>query len=332
MTLPDDLPISSDSLRQEVASPADWQALCEAAGLTIRGDTAGHVVARWCPPTADDALPAVGTGGVHHEQSWAALGGLEAVRALQQAGYEPKRPIELALLVDLDLSDDGSPPLPDPYHAWVTWQSEPGGKLDRQNAPVGIAMGAVGSVGYAFHVTGAGGDAAAVPMPERRDALCAAAETIHAIEQFARSSTSTDLVATTSQFDVTPNAVGEIPAEARFVLELCDTDAENARQVADAIHHECNTIALRRGLKITSEPRHATAPLACDKSVIDAIEQACDDADLRWWKMISRSRQHAALAAPGSPAGIILLPGETDAHLSAGLEVLVRTLAGLADS
>lgn len=330
MTLPDDLPIQLDSLRQVLASVAEWQTRCEAAGLTVRIDAAGHAFARWCPPSADAALPAVGTGAIHTEEPWPALGGLEAIRALQLIGYEPKRPVEVGLLV---APADGEPPPPrDAYHAWVTWQSEPSDKLDKQNAPVGIAMGAVGSTVYDFRVTGEAGHAAAVSMPDRRDALCAAAETIHAIEQFARSSTSTDLVATVGQLQLSPGTVGTIPSEARFVLELHDTDADNVRQVAEAIHFECHTIALRRGLKITREPRHACAPLACDKTVIDAIEQACDDADLRWWKMISRSPQHAARTTHNSPAGLILIPGQTDTHLAAGLEVLTRTLAALSQS
>ncbi len=330
LTLPDDLPIQLESLRQGLSSVAEWQTRCEAVGLTVRVDAAGHVFARWCPPSANAALAAVGTRAIRAEEPWPVLGGLEAIRVLQRVGYEPKRPIEVGLLAAT--ANDGPPPASDAYHAWVGWQSEPGGKLEKQNAPVGIAMGITGCARYAFHVTGEGGDAAAVPMPERRDALCAAAETIHAIEQFARSSTSTDLVATVGQLDLAPGTLGSIPAEARFVLELHDTDANNARQVAEAIHFECNTIALRRGLKITSEQRHISVPLACDKTVIDAIEQSCNDADLRWWKMISRSPQHAAPAGHNSPAGLILIPGQADAHLVAGLEILTRTLAALSQT
>lgn len=330
MTLPDDLPIQLDALRQGLASVAQWRSHCEAAGLTVRVDVAGHALARWCPPSADAALPAVGTGATHNPAPWPALGGLEAIRALQLVGYQPQRPIEVGLLVAP--GDDDPPPPADAYHAWVAWQSEPGDKLDQQNAPIGIAMGTTGSTRYDFRVTGQGGHAAAVPMPERRDALCAAAETIHAIEQFARSSTSTDFAATVGQLDLSPGTVGTIPGEARFVLELHDTDAENARQVAQAIHQECNTIALRRGLKITSEKRQVCDPLACDKTVIDAIEQACDDADLRWWKMISRSPHNGPRTTADLPTGIILIPGQADAHLAAGLEVLTRTLAALSQT
>ncbi|MEM6856172.1 MAG: hypothetical protein AAF593_17355, partial [Planctomycetota bacterium] len=200
----------------------------------------------------------------------------------------------------------------------------------KQNASVGIAMSIIGSAGYRFRVTGEDGDAGAVPMPDRRDALCAAAETIHAIEQLARSSPSIDLTATIARMDVRPAKPGAIPSEVTFDLELHDTEAQNRNQVAEAIHQEGHTIALRRGLKITSEKQHARDPAACGKAVIDAIEHACDDADLRWWKMVGRSTPEALSVARFAPVGMVLIPGDTDADLHVGVEVLTRTLAHLA--
>lgn len=318
--------------------------LCEDAGLDVRVDAAGHTFARWSPAGIDPNQPAVGTGA--HGGSVGVLCGLEAIRALQRTGAQFQHPIELVSfsyedpdgpgpaatrpLADVQLTEDH-------YHAWVGLSREQGEKLKKQNAPIGIVMGIAGPATYGFHVTGDGGPAHSVSMPDRRDALCAAAETIHAIEQFARSSTSIDLTATVGQLDTRPGAVGAIPAEVRFTLELHDTDAQNRDQVAEAIHQECNTIALRRGLKITSEKQHAAPPAACDKTVIDAIEKACDGADLRWWKLVGGGYHDALAVARFAPTGMVLIPAGEDpdenpspAEISAGVEVLALTLAELA--
>ena len=96
-----------------VFSEADLRAraymkqLCSAAGLAIREDAVGNTFARWAgagsgkdsdlAPVATgshiDAIPNAGA----YDGVVGVLGGLEAIRALQRAGFEPKRPIELVI-------------------------------------------------------------------------------------------------------------------------------------------------------------------------------------------------------------------------------------------
>ncbi|MGM0604839.1 MAG: Zn-dependent hydrolase [Halobacteriota archaeon] len=75
----------------------------EAVGLDVSIDAVGNVTGRWCPPTADPDAGAIAAGS--HLDSVPAGGifdgplgvyaALEAVRALQDAGVEPDRPIEI---------------------------------------------------------------------------------------------------------------------------------------------------------------------------------------------------------------------------------------------
>ncbi|MGE3241785.1 MAG: M20 family metallo-hydrolase [Pirellulales bacterium] len=77
--------------------------LCEQAGLTVRVDAIGNTFARFSG--SDAAAPAVGTGShidaIPHAGMYdgtvGVLGGLEAIRALQRAGVQPRRSIELIL-------------------------------------------------------------------------------------------------------------------------------------------------------------------------------------------------------------------------------------------
>jgi len=77
--------------------------LCQAAGLTVRHDAVGNTFARW--EGNDPALAPIGTGS-HidaipnaglYDGCVGVLGGLEAIRVLQQMGFKPRRPIELVI-------------------------------------------------------------------------------------------------------------------------------------------------------------------------------------------------------------------------------------------
>jgi len=92
-----------------VFSEADMRArayvreLCEDAGLTISNDAVGNTFARWVGSEPDlapigtgshiDAIPNAGL----YDGCVGVLGGLEAIRVLQQLGFKPRRSIELVI-------------------------------------------------------------------------------------------------------------------------------------------------------------------------------------------------------------------------------------------
>jgi ureidoglycolate amidohydrolase len=77
--------------------------LCREAGLVLREDAVGNIFARWAG--ADKKLSAVATGSHidaipnagKYDGVVGVLGAIEAVRALQAAGFQPKRSIELII-------------------------------------------------------------------------------------------------------------------------------------------------------------------------------------------------------------------------------------------
>jgi N-carbamoyl-L-amino-acid hydrolase len=88
---------------QDLAARRWFKSLCTAAGLSIREDAVGNTFARW--QGSDPAAAAVGTGShidaIPHSGRFdgtvGVLGGLEAIRALQRAGFQPRRSIEVLL-------------------------------------------------------------------------------------------------------------------------------------------------------------------------------------------------------------------------------------------
>jgi len=79
------------------------QSLCESTWLTVRQDAIGNMFARWHGTEPDlapvgtgshiDAIPNAGM----YDGTVGVLGGLEAIRSLQRAGFHPRRSIELVI-------------------------------------------------------------------------------------------------------------------------------------------------------------------------------------------------------------------------------------------
>ena len=87
----------------DMRARAHVRGLCEAAGLEVRQDAIGNTFARW--EGSEPKLAPIGTGS-HidaipnaglYDGCVGVLGGLEAIRVLQQMGYKPRRPIELVI-------------------------------------------------------------------------------------------------------------------------------------------------------------------------------------------------------------------------------------------
>jgi N-carbamoyl-L-amino-acid hydrolase len=104
------------------------------------------------------------------------------------------------------------------YKAFVELHIEQGPVLDRQQIPLGVVTKIAAPASMRVSIEGTGGHAGGVLMPERRDALCAAAELILAIENAARTSGTADTVATVGICEVFPGAINSIPSRVRSAL------------------------------------------------------------------------------------------------------------------
>ncbi len=90
--------------QRDLQARAWLKALAEDAGLDVRADAVGNTFFRWAGSRPDlaaiatgshvDAIPHAGM----YDGTVGVLGGLEAVRALKEAGFRPQRSVELVLL------------------------------------------------------------------------------------------------------------------------------------------------------------------------------------------------------------------------------------------
>jgi N-carbamoyl-L-amino-acid hydrolase len=375
----------------DLKARAWMKAHCEEAGLTVRGDAIGNTFARWSG--SDSSAACVGTGSHidaipnagKYDGVVGVLGGLEAIRALQRAGFHPKHPIELLLftseeptrfgigclgsrLLSGSLSVDHARTLTDSdgatvedvrrragftgdleqvklpagyYKAFIELHIEQGPLLERERKPLGIVERIAAPASLRVTVEGSGGHAGGVLMPDRRDALCGAAELILAIEHAAQTSGAIDTVATVGMCDVFPGAVNSIPARVRFSVDIRDTNLQRRESVMRALDEASKDVSSKRHVAVQSELLNADAPADCDPTIVATLGQACEWHGFSFLPMTSRAYHDSLFMARIAPVAMLFIPClngyshrpdeyASPADIARGALVLAETLAMLA--
>jgi N-carbamoyl-L-amino-acid hydrolase len=363
---------------------------CSDAALTIREDAVGNMFARWVG--AKPQLAAIGTGShidaIPHSGQFdgtiGVLGGLEAIRALQQSGFQPQRSIELLLFTSEEptrfglgclgsrmlsggLNSDADERLKDAegntlaqlraaagfrgsldqvrlpegyYAAFVELHIEQGPLLEKEGLPVGIVTSIAAPAALRIFIEGEGGHAGGVLMPDRKDAFCAAAEIVLAVEERARATGSIDTCGTVGKCQIYPGAVNSIPSRVEMDVDIRDTDEQRRNRVLREIEQACAQVAARRKLQVRVIPINADAPAACSPRVINALVEAAEENGLPYKKMVSRAYHDSLFMARIAPVGMVFIPcrggvshrpDEYSApqEIEAGARVLASTMARL---
>jgi ureidoglycolate amidohydrolase len=364
---------------------------CKDAGLLILDDAIGNTFARWVG--SDPQAPAVGTGSHidaipnagKYDGVVGVLGGLEAIRALQAAGFRPKHSIELLVfateeptrfgigclgsrLLSGALSADAAYRLTDKngvsvetvrrqaglageleqvklpegyYEAFVELHIEQGPLLERDRKPLGVVERIAAPASLRLTIEGSGGHAGGVSMPDRRDALCAAAELILAIEHAARNSEALDTVATVGMCDVFPGAVNSIPAKVTLSVDIRDTNLQRRDKVMQSLEEACRITAANRQVAIHAETLNADAPAECGSAIVATLAEACEKHGFSFLRMTSRAYHDSLFMSRIAPVAMLFIPCRngyshrpdeyaSPEDIARGTLVLAETLALLA--
>lgn len=228
----------------------------------------------------------------------------------------------------------------DYYKAFVELHIEQGPILEREDIPLGIVESIAGPASYRFQIEGSGGHAGGVLMPDRKDALCAAAELILAVEDAARSSGSIDTVATVGICDVFPGAVNSVPSRVRLTLDIRDTDIARRDAAMKKIERSIQAIAHKRGIQAASEAINSDAPAVCSPIVLDALAAACRKHNQRFKRMVARAYHDSSFISVIAPTAMLFIPCRngyshrpdeyaSPEHIALGALILAETLASL---
>jgi ureidoglycolate amidohydrolase len=237
-------------------------------------------------------------------------------------------------------------PLPPNYfHAWVELHIEQGPLLERAmqtslsagdtQVPQGFSLGShrieeeagasapqetilgivthiAAPASYRYTLEGSGGHAGALLMPDRRDALCAAAELILSVERHtlaanAASGTSNS-VATIGTAAVHPGAVNSVPSRVTLMLDIRDTDVARRDRTMAALHADIADIQSRRGVRIIEEQINADLPATSDPHILNTLRILCQAENIPYKEMVSRAYHDSSFIARIAPIAMIFIP------------------------
>jgi len=231
--------------------------------------------------------------------------------------------------------------LPDGYYAaFVELHIEQGPLLEKEGLPVGIVTSIAAPAALRISIEGEGGHAGGVLMPDRKDAFCAAAELVLAVEERARATGSIDTCGTVGKCQIYPGAVNSIPSRVEMDVDIRDTDEQRRNRVLREIEQACGQVAAKRKLQVRVSPINADAPATCSPRVINALVEAAEENGLPYKKMVSRAYHDSLFMARIAPVGMVFIPcrggvshrpDEYSApqEIETGAKVLASTLAKL---
>jgi ureidoglycolate amidohydrolase len=231
--------------------------------------------------------------------------------------------------------------LPDGYYAaFVELHIEQGPLLEKEGLPLGIVTSIAAPAALRVSIEGEGGHAGGVLMPDRKDAFCAAAEIVLAVEERARATGSIDTCGTVGKCQIYPGAVNSIPSRVEMDVDIRDTDEQRRNRVLREIEQACAQVAARRKVQVRVIPINADAPATCSPRVINALVEAAEENGLPYKKMVSRAYHDSLFMARIAPVGMVFIPcrggvshrpDEYSApqEIETGATVLASTLARL---
>jgi N-carbamoyl-L-amino-acid hydrolase len=194
------------------------------------------------------------------------------------------------------------------YKAFIELHIEQGSLLERLQIPLGLVTKIAAPASLRILIEGSGGHAGGVLMPDRRDALCAAAELILAIENAARTSGAIDTVATVGICEVFPGAVNSIPSRVRLSVDIRDTDVKRRDIVIQTLESACRSVSTQRQVSVSTELLNADEPADCDAAILEALSQSCQKHDLKFIPMVSRAYHDSLFLARIAPIVMLFIP------------------------
>jgi N-carbamoyl-L-amino-acid hydrolase len=231
--------------------------------------------------------------------------------------------------------------LKDHYAAFVELHIEQGPILEKENVPIGAVTAIAAPAALRVVIEGEGGHAGAVLMPVRKDALCAAAEIVLAVEKAGKSTGRIDTVATTGLCQVHPGACNSIPSKVTLEIDIRDTDLASRDRVVDQVRRAIVASCEGRGLSVKVDVLNADPPATAGPGIVRAIEGACQAIGLGCKPMVSRAYHDSLFMARICSTSMIFIPCRggvshrpdeysSPEAIGAGVAVLALTLAELA--
>ncbi len=193
------------------------------------------------------------------------------------------------------------------FACYLELHIEQGGNLDRAGIPIGVVEGIVSIDEYDVEIRGFANHAGTTPMPERRNALLAAAKLIEAVQEVVTREPGRQ-VGTVGHIEVSPNARNVVPGLVKHSIELRDLDAAKIARLGAEIQQRAQQIARDTKTEITMTKVEHDPPAVATPAIQPAIERAATDLGLKTMRLPSGAGHDAQMMARLGPMGMIFIP------------------------
>ncbi len=182
---------------------------------------------------------------------------------------------------------------------------EQGPVLEQHDLPVGVVAAIAGQSRINVSFEGEAGHAGTVPMTLRRDALCAAAEFVLAVEALAQEEPG--LVATVGQIAVEPGASNVIPGHVSLSLDVRHQDDAQRTEARRRLNERAQAIGAARNVAPTWHVLQESPAVPCEAHLTGLLEQAVAMLGFPVVRLPSGAGHDAAAMADLAPVAMLFV-------------------------
>ena len=195
--------------------------------------------------------------------------------------------------------------------------------LRGRDLSLGVATTVAGPVRHGLRFVGEVAHAGEAPAGERRDALCAAAETVLLAERLGQRY-APETTATAGTFEICPNSLTSIPGEAEVGLDIRGVRPGGARLLLEELLGGAREAAQKRGVRLEGRSLSASEPTEMDGAMVAAVEDACARLGVPCGRCVSFAGHDAQHLAAVAPAALVFVASENGASHAPGEAVAER--------
>lgn len=196
---------------------------------------------------------------------------------------------------------------PGAFHCYLELHIEQGANLYKAGTPIGVVEGIVSIDEYEVEIRGFANHAGTTPMPERRNALLAAAKMIELVQEVVTREPGRQ-VGTVGHLEVSPNARNVVPGVVKHSVELRDLSPEKIARLGNEIQKRAQDIAQDTKTEISMKQIEHDDPAMATPEIKAQIEAAAVDLGFKTMHLPSGAGHDAQIMAKLGPMGMIFVP------------------------
>ncbi len=286
------------------------------------------------------------TGG-KFDGVYGVLAGLEVIRSLNDAGYETERPVEATVwtneegsrfppamvasgvfagVFELDygltradkdgktmgeelerIGYAGNEKVGKDVHAFFEVHIEQGPILEEEEKTIGVVTHAQGQRWYELIFTGVESHAGPTPMDRRKDALLGAARVVELVNRIGLDNGPV-ACSTVGMIEAYPNSRNVIPGRVFLTIDIRHPEDRVISIMDAALQAGIEQIAGDIGLEMELEQIFYYAPVAFDKSCVEAVRHGAEQCGYSMREIVAGAGHDACYLALVAPTSMVFVP------------------------